>query len=154
MHLRLTESELATLVEMVSLATQSATWNQLPEHEADFQRFVAMEQKILSRATETGCGDWIAYDQEEQRLFLTEEAREQLYAQKCVDEMRSELFWEELIFRLAERDTENQIGKAKWTALNDKQRDKLIAPLQDRYFAEFRKNGIRGLHLIYEREQG
>lgn len=148
MHIRLQESELATLVEMVCLATQCAMLNRLPEHNSDFQRFIDMEQKILARAVDAGLGDWVEFDHEENRFFLTDSIRQKLYAQKCVDEMRSELFWEEIMFRLAERDLIKKMGAESWESLTDEKQSELTKPLEQRYFAQFSKHGIANLHLI------
>ena len=47
MHLRFTDQELATLVEMVSLAANVASWNQKESAADQVSAFESLESKIL-----------------------------------------------------------------------------------------------------------
>ena len=49
MHLRLSDHELATLVEMVSLAANVASWNQKETANDQVSAFETLESKILER---------------------------------------------------------------------------------------------------------
>ena len=50
MHLRLSDQELATLVEMVSLAANIASWNQKENANDQVAAFETLESKILEKA--------------------------------------------------------------------------------------------------------
>ena len=50
MHLRLSDQELATLVEMVSLAANVASWNQKESANEKITAFEELESKILEKA--------------------------------------------------------------------------------------------------------
>jgi hypothetical protein len=68
MHLRLSDQELATLVEMVSLAANVASWNQKETANDQVSAFENLESKILEKAGHSGLGDWIEFDEETQRF--------------------------------------------------------------------------------------
>ncbi|RYD33485.1 MAG: hypothetical protein EOP85_20745, partial [Verrucomicrobiaceae bacterium] len=68
MHLRLSDQELATLVEMVSLAANVASWNQKETANDQVAAFESLESKILEKAGHSGLGDWIEFDEESQRF--------------------------------------------------------------------------------------
>ena len=59
MHLRLSDQELATLVEMVSLAANIASWNQKENANDQVAAFETLESKIHEKAGHAGMGDWI-----------------------------------------------------------------------------------------------
>ncbi len=48
MHIRFTEQELATLVEMLSLAVSVASWNQKPSADQKISEYEEFESKVLS----------------------------------------------------------------------------------------------------------
>jgi len=53
MHLRLSEDELATLIDMVSLAAEISSLNQKPGTEELLASFEALEDKVLEKAKPT-----------------------------------------------------------------------------------------------------
>ena len=54
MHLRVSDNELATLVEMVSLATEMAALNPNDTGQVGYARFEGIENKVLEAAKSTG----------------------------------------------------------------------------------------------------
>ena len=62
MHLRLSDQELATLVEMVSLAANVASWNQKESATGKIAEFEDLESKILEKAGHSGLGDWVEFE--------------------------------------------------------------------------------------------
>ena len=57
MHLRVSDDELATLVEMVSLATEMAALNPNDGGQAGYARFEEVENKVLEAAKSTGLAE-------------------------------------------------------------------------------------------------
>ena len=114
MHLRLSDQELATLVEMVSLAANVASWNQKEGSNERVGAFEDLESKILEKAGHSGLGDWIEFDEESQRFRVKSEVEERLFYHECYDEFRNESFWDELAVRLADRDLARAIGFEAW----------------------------------------
>jgi hypothetical protein len=154
MHLRFTESELAILIEMVSLAANVAAVNQKPGAEEGVAAFEDLESKILERAGHAGFGDIIEFDDEKQQYRVTDEYEGGSFYQECFDEFREESFWEELVIRLADRDLIRSIGLRAWEKLNELERRARTSEIEKRYWDEFTKNGIDRVALIHPPSEG
>jgi len=142
MHLRLSDQELATLAEMVSLAANVASWNQKESADVQVAAFESLESKILERAGHAGLGGWIEFDEESQRFRVKPEVEEGLFFHECYDEFRNESFWEELAVRLADRDLARAIGMTAWENLSEEERRARTAAWEKRYWEEFSKHGV------------
>lgn len=154
MHLRLSEDEFHTLIDMVSLAGEVASLNQKPGSEDHLEGFAALEDKILERAKAQGYGDIIEVDPDTNNHRVTADYQSESYIQECIDEMRNEIFWEELSFRLAEREIIRNRGEEAYLNLSEEERIELIAPRQQRYWEGFAKNGLNHIHIIAPAGEG
>ena len=152
MHLRVSDEELATLVEMVSLATEMAALNPDDAGQAGYARFEGIENKVLEAAKSTGLAGIFEFDIERGKNRVTEKFQENAYFQECFNEVRNAVFWEELMLRLAERDLIKEIGPAAHEALNEEERRKKAAPLEKRYWDKFQKDGTDLLFWIDRNE--
>lgn len=154
MHIRFTEQELATLVEMLSLAVNVSAWNQKETADAKLANYEAFESKILEKAAQNGLGDMIEFDEESKRFRLRKEVEEKLFHHECYEEFRNESFWDELTVRLADRDLVKSIGLKAWSELTEEQRRKKTVGMEKRYWAEFSKNGIDRVIVMTPPEEG
>lgn len=154
MHLRLSDQELATLVEMVSLAANVASWNQKEGAIDRVTAFETLESKILEKAGHSGLGDWIEFDEETQRFRVKQEREEKLFYHECYEEFRNESFWDELAVRLSDRDLARAIGFKNWESLTEEQRRARTADREKRYWEEFSKRGVDRVHLIHAPSEG
>lgn len=152
MHLRFTDEELVTLVEMVSLATEMANMNPNDEGNSGFERFEVIENKVLEAAKHTGLAGIIEYDLERGKNRVTEEFQETSFFQQCFDEFRNSVFWEELMVRLADRDLSSELGEAAYLAMDDDERRKMLEPIEQRYWAKFQTEGMNPLFWIDRNE--
>jgi glutamine cyclotransferase len=152
MHLRFTDEELATMVEMVSLATEMANLNPNDEGNAGFARFEAIENKVLEAAKHTGMAEIVEYDLERGKNRVTEKFQESSFFQQCFDEFRNAVFWEELMARLADRDLTQEMGQAAYLALNEEQRQERLEPIEKRYWTKFQNEGMNPLFWIDRNE--
>ncbi|MDE0827350.1 MAG: hypothetical protein OSA48_11175 [Akkermansiaceae bacterium] len=148
MHIRFTEQELATLMEMVSLAAEVASINRKPGAELQFKAYEEFENCFLEKAKLKGFGEIIEFDEKAQRHRISMDYLTKSFVQECLDEMRNEIFWEEITLRLAERDVIRQMGIPAWSALNEEQRRKKTEPIERRYWEEFTAKGIDNLHVV------
>ncbi|MFT3990186.1 MAG: hypothetical protein QM680_02130 [Luteolibacter sp.] len=148
MHLRLSDQELATLVEMVSLAANVASWNQKETADDKVAAFENLESKILEKAAQSGLGDWVEFDPETQRFKVKPEVEERLFYHECYDEFRNESFWDEMAVRLADRDLARAIGLRNWEKLTEEQRRARTTAWEKRYWEEFSKHGIERVHVV------
>lgn len=142
MHLRLSDQELVTLVEMVSLAASVASWNHKESAGERISEFEDLESKILEKASHSGLGDWIEFDEETQRHRVREEVEERLFFHECYEEFRNESFWDELAVRLADRDLARAIGQEAWEKLSEEERRARTTTWEKRYWDEFTRHGI------------
>lgn len=154
LHLRFSEEELATLVEMVSLASDVANMNQTEIGQLGYNKFESLEHKILESAKHSGMSDHIEIDPARNKNRVTEEFQKNSYFQKCLEELRNSVFWEELMIRLTERDIVRVMGEQSYLALDETQRTAMTKPLEKRYWDKFHKDGINPLHWIENHEKG
>jgi hypothetical protein len=154
MHLRFTDNELATLIQMVSLAANVASLNQKPGSEEGVSAFEDLENKILERASHAGFGEIIEFDEEKQAHRVTPEYEANSFFQECFDEFREESFWEELVIRLADRDLIRSIGHPAWEKLTEPQRRQRTQEIEKRYWDEFTKQGIERVVVLYPPSEG
>jgi hypothetical protein len=152
MHLRFSDEELVTLVEMVSLATEMANMNPNDQGNIGFARFESIEHKVLEAAKNTGMASDIEFDAERGKNRVTEKFQEGSFFQQCFDEFRNAVFWEELMVRLADRDLTRELGEAAYLELDDTERRKKLEPIEKRYWARFQKEGMTPLYWIEHNE--
>jgi hypothetical protein len=148
MHLRLSDQELATLVEMVSLAANVASWNQKESASERLAAFEELESKILEKDAHFGLGDWIEFDEESQRFRVKQEMEERMFYHECYDEFRNESFWDELAVRMADRDLARAIGFAAWEKLSEEDRRARTTAWEKRYWEEFSKCGVERVVVV------
>ena len=154
MHLRFTDKELATLVEMVALAANVASWNQKPGSDAGLGAYENLENKILESAKLAGVGEGIEFDLEKQRHQVSQKVQENSFFQECYDEFRNESFWEELVVRLADRDLIRSIGMPAWSKLSEEQKRERTLDIEKRYWEEFSTRGVERLAVIFPSAEG
>ncbi len=142
MHIRFTEKELETLVEMLSLAVSVASWNQKDGSDGKLSEYEGFESRMLEKAAANGLGDMIEFDAESERFRVRKEVEEKLFYHECYEEFRNESFWDELTVRLADRDLVKSIGLKAWEAMSEEQRRAKTVAWEKRYWQEFSKNGI------------
>lgn len=148
MHLRLSEDEFSTLIDMVSLAAEVASLNQKPGTESSLENFANLEDKILGRAKAQGHSDIIEISPETEKHQVTAAYLTNSYIQDCIEEMRNETFWEELSYRLAEKEIMQKLGENTYLELPEERKIETITPLQKRHWQEFAQNGLKNIHRI------
>lgn len=154
MHLRLSDQDLATLVEMVSLAANVASWNQKESASEKIAAFEDLESRILEKAGSSGLGEWIEFDEESQRFRVKEEMEERLFYHECYEEFRNESFWDELALRLADRDLARAIGQTAWELLTEEERRARTTAWEKRYWEEFSKHGVERVVVMNPPSEG
>ena len=140
------------MVEMVSFASEMANLNPNEDGNAGIAAFEEIENKVLEAAKNTGFSEIIEFDTERGKNRVTEKFQEGSFFQKCFDELRNALFWEELMIRLAERDAIRGMGEQAYLSLSEKERELKSEPLQKRYWKKFQKDGIDPLFWIDRNE--
>ncbi len=154
MQLRFSEEELLTLVEMVSLAAEVSGMSETEEAFEGQERFEKMEHKVLEAAKNTGMGEIVEFDVDREKNRVTEKFQEGAFFQRCLEEFRNTIFWEDLMLRLTERDLVKEMGRLSYDAMDEVERRKKSEPRERRYWEKFLKDGVEGLFWIDRNEDG
>ncbi len=144
-----TAKEYRQLLELVHLGMWTVTGYQ-GEDTAAAKRYFALDQKLLEMATGAGCADFVeAMDdgslQPAPKLSEDERVRE------IQSEFQNDVFWHELVTRLADRDVAgDQVKRAMDTPGIDPapSHDDRLKKIEDRYWTEFEKNDLANVVLL------
>ncbi|MFD2255252.1 hypothetical protein ACFSSA_01060 [Luteolibacter algae] len=154
MHIRFTEQELVTLVEMLSLAANVASWNQQESADQKLAEYESFESKMLEKAANNGLASMIEFDEETQRFRVRRDLEEKTFYHECYEEFRNESFWDELTVRLADRDLARSIGQKAWECMTEEQRREKTIGWEKRYWEEFSRNGIERVVVLTPPDEG
>ena len=146
MKIDLTRDEYIRLLEL----TEIALWVVESHHDEErpqTRKYRALEQTVFAAAESMGCGELVEYDEDLKRFLPTIEFEETLAAMNFVGEFEDNTFWDQLILRLAERDLIRQVGEDSLKEMIPEERAEVEQPHADRYFKEFRKNGLENVTL-------
>jgi len=141
MTLELDNSQYENLVKLAYLGN----WVINANRAECFDEYEQLLQIILARAGEAGLGNSVEKDAEGEEYYPTGDFED--YLQSFVSEYDEENFWDELVERLAERDIEEKYDPAKIEAMPASARIELWEKFEERYLAEFEKNGVRRLRI-------
>jgi hypothetical protein len=154
MNFRLNDSEISTLIEMLSIATMMADFNESPTFAPKMYLFHQLEQKIMEHLHHAGYTRMVEYREEGQIYRVTDEMEQNSAIVECYDEFRQESFWEELVIRMADRDLILNIGLTAWEALGEEERRAFTIVEEKRYWSIFEKHGIDHLRIIHPPGEG
>ena len=103
-------------------------------------------QKLYHEAYENGLTKEIEYDEEAKDYFLSEDWEEETQVRDFIEEYEDASFWEELTFRLADRDIDRKMnGKPP---KNFEEHVAMFTKIQSKYEEEFEKNRLENLELV------
>lgn len=134
--------EFARLLELVQLGMRSVMGRQ-GAASPHFERYQAIEQKVLKMAERHGCGDLVDVGGSG-NLIPSQKVEADEDLRKMVGEADNDIFWHELVARLADRD----LGVEQTTAaLTGKEgppinADARLKEIEDLYWAEFQKHDL------------
>lgn len=140
MKFELTESQYRTLVKVVYLGTWMV--NATKTGEDIDQTFEDMEQLVFALSKEIDMSDWIEYDDKFEKYFPTRYLEDEVH--QFIKEYDDDVFWEELINRLARRDLFREIGPV--SQLSDDNFSRQFE-LEAAYEKEFAKHGLKNLEI-------
>jgi len=103
-------------------------------------------QKVLLSAKVNKAYKGIEFNQEINEYELTEKADETLNEE--FDEFVEETFWEELLYRLGQRDIIKAIGEKEYRKLSEEELEDKHEEAEVRYRKEFDTNGIKNLGIV------
>jgi hypothetical protein len=143
MKVSFTAKEYRQLLELVHLGMWAVTAYQ-GEETAAAKRYFALDQRLLGLATDMGCADLVE-ELEDQTLQPAPKLSEDDRVRDIQSEFQNDVFWHELVTRLAERDVAG--GETKRTIETPgveppPSREDLVKKVEARYWDEFEKNDL------------
>ena len=103
-------------------------------------------QKVLLAAKVNKAYRGIEFDQERNEYVLTEKAEEALGEE--FEEFIEESFWEEILYRLGQRDLIKEIGEKEYRKMSEEEVVERQEKSEGKYREEFEKNGIKNLGIV------
>lgn len=145
MQIKFTKNELEKLLELLSISDWVLTSMDVEDDERK-DDYLKLLQKLYHEAYENGCTKEIQYDEDSKDYFLSEDWEEETQVRDFIEEYEDASFWEELTFRLADRDIDRKMnGK---TPKNFEEHVAMFTRIQTKYEEEFEKNSLENLELV------
>lgn len=143
MKVSFTTKEYGRLLELVHLGLTVA--GARPEDPATMpERYAEIAQKTFALAEAFGCADLVETDVNGQ-YFPNEKLTEGV-AQEKLEHFAEDVFWAELVARLAERDVRAELGSTKLSDELTEEEETQLQAAEDSYWREFETNGVD--HLV------
>jgi len=144
-----TAKEYRQLLELAHLGMWAVTAYQ-GEDTAAAKRYFDLDQKLLELATSMGCADCVE-ERDDGTLQPSPKLAEDDRVRDLQSEFQNDVFWHELVNRLAERDAAGEQAKrALQTPGVDAppSSEELTKQLEERYWAEFEKNDLANVVVL------
>ncbi|MDA8099876.1 MAG: hypothetical protein M0042_09635 [Nitrospiraceae bacterium] len=154
MKIELSKTEFRDLLDLLYIADWVLTAHH-DEDEPDNERYLALLQKVYGLAEREGFGALVERSSDGTRLFPTAELEEHSEASSRIDAFTDSSFWDELMYRLAERDAANQAGGwDQLRAMSAEERAKIEEPIEERYVKEFTEHGLDNIAVVERFDRG
>lgn len=141
-QLNLTKDQYRALLELVLLGHRTAD---TPRAEP-IAEYDQVEQLVLSQAERAGLASLVAFD-DETRCHVPSEKLEEEALRPLREDYDEFVFWEELTFRLADRDMRRELGDRAVDAMRPEERDRAQAEYQKKYDDETVAHGVDRLEV-------
>ena len=153
MKLSFNAREYGQSLELAYLGMQTCIDPQGEETAAE-KRYAELEQKLLDLATPQGCADFVTVSSDG-RLTYSEKVTTSERLGKVIGNHANEVFWRELVQRLADRDLAAEVAR-KAAAGDDGpplDAEHRLHEIEDAYWAEFEKHDLAHV-LVMRARQG
>lgn len=143
MKVSFTAKEYRQLLELVHLGMWAVTAYQ-GEETAAAKRYFALDQRLLEMATEMGCAEFVE-KRDDGTLQPGPKLAEDDRVRDIQSEFQNDVFWHELVARLADRDVAGEQAKRSLDTPGVEpppSRDDQIKQIETRYWDEFEKNDL------------
>jgi len=141
MKIELTKEQLETLGKLVFLGNWLAnSWR----NEDVIEEFDEVESLVLAAAAKNGLEDYAEFD-EEGKAVPSHELEEKMA--EAVDFYNDNTFWDQLIYRMADRDYVRKYGEEAFDELSTDAGMEKERPLVEKYEKEFNEHGLDRLEV-------
>lgn len=143
MEIKFTKDQYAQLMRLVYLGN----WVVNGYHTDDIDEGSdALEDYIYSKARDLGLEKTIYYDEDQNAWYPKSSTEDEWLAD--LDEYKNDAFWDELEYRLADRDLVARYGENAVEGMSSEERQDTERQLVDNYYEEFQKNGLKNFVLM------
>ncbi|MBI4252570.1 hypothetical protein HY623_00090 [Candidatus Uhrbacteria bacterium] len=143
MTIELTPAQYETLLKLVYLGEWMA--NGIRTEEERDEKIHQAAQHFYSYADEADAGALIEYDKEYHQYVSTPALDDDAEIVRFREEYDDEVFWDELIEKLAMRDFANRYGEEHWFSGGVQDGSDIQSGFINKYVDEFEANGIGNL---------
>lgn len=150
MKVMFTAKEYARLLELVYLGSRVVAGSRPPEEEnPHLARYQEIQQKLFDLATPLGCADLVTVGSDG-LLQPSDKLGEDERLRKIEGDNANDVFWHELVARLADRDlaAEQARGHAAGKGGPPIDADARLKDIEDAYWDEFEKNDLANFVLL------
>jgi hypothetical protein len=109
------------------------------------ERYGDIAQKVFALAEPFGCANLVETDVNGQ-WFPNEKLTEPV--QEKLERFADDLFWSELVTRLADRDLRRELGATKLSEELTEEEEHRLSALEDGYWREFETKGVDNLVVL------
>jgi hypothetical protein len=145
MQIKFTKPEMEKLLELLNIAEWVLTSEDVDEDERK-EPYLKLLQRLYHVAYEGGMTKEIVYDKAANDYYFNEDWEEEVQARDFIEEYEDASFWDELVFRLADRDIDRKMnGKPP---KNFEEHVAMFTKIQSKYEEEFEKNNLENLEIV------
>ncbi len=144
-----TAKEYRQLLELVHLGMWAVTGYQGEDTPAA-KRYFNLDQKLLELAAEMGCADLVELGADGTRQPAPKLAEDER-VRDLQSEFQNDVFWHEMVARLADRDLAGEQGKRSMDTPGVEpppSTDERLKKIEDRYWKEFEKNDLASVVVL------
>jgi len=149
MEIKLSKEQYRSLIKVVYLGDWLANASKL--YEQRDKEIEDIAEYIYSHANEFEIRDLSSYDKESNKTFPAVKLEEMLH-EKFVDEYDNDVFREELISRLAERDFVNKYTEEEISEMDPFERMSKIGEIEEKYEEEIVENELKNITVKFDKD--
>jgi hypothetical protein len=142
MNIELTKEQLETLVKLVYLGNWMANSWRTEDVKEEFDE---IESLVLAEGAKNGLEDYVEFDEEDRKAFPSAELEEKMG--EMIDFYNDNTFWDQLIYRMADRDYARKYGEDALDDLTSEKGMEREKPLIEKYEKEFNEHGLDRLEV-------
>ena len=149
MKVTFTTKEYRQLLELVHLGMWAVTGYQ-GEDSAAAKHYHVFDQKLLGLATDLGCADLVE-TRDDGSLQPAAKLSEDDRVREIQNEFQNDVFWHELVARMADRDLAGEHTKRAMDTPGVEPpptSDERLKKLEERYWKEFEKNDLANVVVL------
>lgn len=145
MTLELNKQQYESLLKLIYLGDWMV--NAIRLEDDRIGKYDEVAQRIYALAADAGLGEYVELDEEQNRYFPTRALDEDPEIEQYHEDYDDNCFWEELFYRLVDRDFVRTFGEKEIARMSFKERIEREEPFRVRYDEEFAQHGLDRLAI-------